>query len=1116
VIVCPVCGEENPERARFCLTCAQPLDAGIVVGEERKVVSVLFVDLVGFTDRSDRSDPEDVRATLRPYHERVKADIERFGGTVEKFIGDAVMAVFGAPVAHEDDAERAVRAALRILETIDTLRNEGLDVAVRAAVTTGEAVVALGARPERGEGIVAGDVVNTAARLQSAAPVGGVIVDMSTTRSVGSAIEFEPLEPVAAKGKKEPIAVWRAVKARSRFGVDTELHAETLFVGRGSELALLVETFSRALGEPSTQLVTVVAEPGVGKSRLVWELREEIDRRPDIVRWRQGRCLPYGDGITFWALGEIVKAEAGVLETDSPSSALEKIGRVAEVVDESDRAWIIDRLAPLVGVQDEIVGVTREEAFTAWRRYLEALAASRPTVLVFEDLHWADSALLDFLEHLLDWSADVPLMVIGTARPELYDVRSGWGGGRRNSTTLGLSPLSDEDTARLVAALLERSVLPVETQTALLERAGGNPLYAEQFVRMLTESGTSAELPETVQALIAARLDTLATELKGLVHDASVLGKVFWTGALEAMGGRAREDILSGLRELVRREFVRPARVSSMRDEGEFSFWHALVRDVAYQQIPRAARGKKHVQAAEWIERASEGRLSDHAEFLAHHYAQALELGRAAGDLEDVDELERRFVRFSVLAGDRAMSLDIPAAEGAYRRALAVLADGAQRAGVLVKLGDALQPQGRLTESEAAYEEAIAMLRAAGDDRSAGVAMGMLGRALWRHGDTIRAREVAAAGVGLLEPDGSSDLVLGYSRLASLDTIGGRAEQGLEWAEKAIELAGKIGDPNVVRALGMRGIARVDTGDRGGVDDLRRAVDLALELGLPAEDTAIAYGNLGEQVGYDEGVVEGRALVEAGLEFARSRGHLHHVMYSRNVLLWHLFHEGRWDHLLRESDDVVAWDRERGGTQLEPWALADAGRVLAHGAGALGAAEQVRAVLPRAREIGDPQSVLPLLSTAALLALAAGDARGADAFLSEFEERIEEVRSLIEMDRLCVFVTMVAVGIGGAARGEALVRHHEPVTALGRHGHVHERAIVAEADGRSDDAAALFADAADGWAEWGSVPLRAYALLGLARCAGDGEALAEGMAIFSRLDASPIGITTDAAEQRRV
>jgi class 3 adenylate cyclase/tetratricopeptide (TPR) repeat protein len=1119
VQICPSCGTENPAHARFCLACGTALEAPATAGEERKVVSVLFVDLVGFTDRSDRADPEDVRATLRSYHQRVKADIERFGGTVEKFIGDAVMAVFGAPVVHEDDAERAVRAALRIVDTIEQLRAEGLELSVRAAVTTGEAVVALGAHPERGEGIVAGDVVNTAARLQSAAPVGGVIVDEATVRSAESAILFEAHEPVIAKGKEEPIPVWGASSARSRFGIDTELRATSLFVGRDSELALLRETFSRALREPSTQLMTVVGEPGVGKSRLVWELRAEIDRRPDLTRWRQGRCLPYGDGITFWALGEIVKAEAGVLESDSPTQALNKLGHVAEFVeDESDRAWIVDRLAPLIGAQDEIAGVVREEAFSAWRRYLEALAAHRPTILVVEDLHWADVALLDFMEHLLDWAAAVPLMIVATSRPELYETRPGWGGGRRNSTTLGLSPLSDEDTARLVTSLLERPLLAAETQTALLERAGGNPLYAEQFVRMLGEAAgesTGTELPDTIQALIAARLDTLAPELKSLLYDASVLGKVFWAGALATMGARAREDVLSGLRELVRREFVRPARVSSMRDEEEFSFWHLLVRDVAYQQIPRAARGRKHVDAAEWIQQASGQRAADHAEFLAHHYARALELGRAAGDLPDADELEERFVRFSVLAGDRAMSLDIPAAEGAYRRALDVLGDGAQRARVLVKLGDALQPQGRLVESEAAYQEAIPMLRAEGEDHAAGVALGMLGRALWRHGDTARAREVAAAGVTLLEPDRDEDLVLGYSRLAALDALGGRSEQAIRWAEKAIELAAAIGCENTCRALGMRGLARIDLADPSGLDDLRAAVDVALELGLPAEDTAIAYGNLGENIGLTEGIAEGRKLIGAGLEFARSRGHLHHVMYSRASLLWHLFHEGRWDHLLQESEEVVAWDLERGGTQLEPWALADTGRVLAHRADAPRGVHLVTAALPRAREIADPQTVLPLVSTAALLAYALGDLGSADLLLAEYEERRAEFRGLYD-EQLCVWLVLVAVGVGGVTRAETLLSGYRPWTACGLHGQIHARALIAEAAGRRDEAAQLFLRAADGWRTWGSVPLRAYSLVGLGACADDESALAEGLELFARLGAVPLTTPAESARQQQV
>ena len=675
MITCAACGEENSERARFCQACGAELAEAPAAGEERKVVSVLFVDLVGFTSRSDRADPEDVRATLRPYHERVKADIERFGGTVEKFIGDAVMAVFGAPVSHEDDAERAVRSALRVLDTIEELRGEGLELAVRAAVASGEAVVSLGARPERGEAIAAGDVVNLAARLQTAAAPGTVVVDGVTMRSAEGAIAFEPLEPVVAKGKSEPIPVWRALEARSRVG-EPETATQTPFIGREHERQLLLETFLRVEREVTPQLVTIVGEPGVGKSRLVTELRAALDDRAELVTWRHGRCLPYGEGITFWALGEVVKAEAGILETDGEDEAAAKLDRAVTTLfeDESEREWLSSRLAPLAGTGGEGGAVGRDEAFAAWRRFLEAMAARRPFVLVVEDVHWADEALLDFLEHLLDWAAPVPLLVLATARPELYDRRPGWSGGKRNATTVSVSPLSPEDTARLLQSLLERALLPADTQASILERAGGNPLYAEQFARMLSERGEGSELPlpEGVQALIAARLDTLPAEAKALLQDASVLGKVFWSGAVAAIGGSDSASVQAGIRELVRREFVRPVRVSSMKGQDEFSIWHALVRDVAYQQIPRARRAEKHVAAAAWIEGTAQERLADHSEILVHHYENALELSRAAG--VDEGDLRDRLARVLVLAGDRAMRLDMEAAVGAYTRALELCA----------------------------------------------------------------------------------------------------------------------------------------------------------------------------------------------------------------------------------------------------------------------------------------------------------------------------------------------------------------------------------------------------------------------------------------------------------
>jgi tetratricopeptide (TPR) repeat protein len=957
--------------------------------------------------------------------------------------------------------------------------------------------------------------VNTAARLQSAAPIGGVLVDESTMRSTAGALTFEAHEPVEAKGKAAPIAVWRALRARSRVG-EPEAASTTPFVGREHERTLLLETFLRAERESSVQLVTVIGEPGIGKSRLVTELRATLDDRPDLITWRNGRCLPYGEGITFWALGEIVKAEAGILESDDQEVAASKLDATVAALfpDDSHRTWIGSRLGPLAGAGSEGAAVGRDEAFAAWLRFVEALAARRPCVFVFEDLHWADGALLEFLEHVLDWSPPVPALVLCTARPELFDRSPSWGGGKRNATTISLSPLSTDESARLLHLLLERSVLPSETQSLLLERSGGNPLYAEQFARMLVErrDAESLTVPETVHALITARLDTLSPDLKALLQEASVVGRVFWAGAVAEMSGRGRDDVRRDLNELARREFVRPVRVSSIDGEDEFSFWHALVRDVAYQQIPRASRARKHVAAATWIEGTAGERIADHAEILVHHHEQALELFSASG--EEQSGLEDGLVRLLLLAGERAMSLDIPAAEALYRRALELLSDEVERARVLVKLGDAMQPLGRLQESEAAYEEAIPSLLAAGDRRAAGLALAFLSRAYWRHGETLRARETGAEAIALLEDSRGPELVLAYGRMAGNDAIGGRSEDAIAWANRAIELAAEIGVANICRPLGMRGIARIDLGDPGGLDDLRSAVDVALELGLPAEDTAIAMGNLGEHVRTSDSLARGREQIELGLEFARSRGHAHHVAYSRMELLWNLFHEGGWDELLAESSDLVAWDRERGGTQLELWALSDQALVLAHRGQAATALELVSSALPRARDVGDPQTVMPLVLAGAVAACAVGDRISAETLLVEFEKS-----SWAHMSRdtdVRFWLATVAFSLGDADRAAALLHGPEPWTACGRHARAHAQALVAEASTRLDEAAALYAEASAGWAEWGSVPLRAYALVGLGNCAGDATALAEGLEIFAGLGATPVSAGVAETRQQQV
>ncbi|HZC74711.1 MAG TPA: AAA family ATPase, partial [Gaiellaceae bacterium] len=557
--VCPVCGQENTEIARFCLACGAALTSE-PPREERKIVSVLFADLVGFTSRAEQLDPEDVRAVLAPYWERLRSELEKRGGTVEKFIGDAVMALFGAPVAHDDDPLRAVGAALAIR---DWAREEE-DLQVRIAVNTGEALVVLGARPAEGEGMAAGDVVNTTARLQAVAPVNGVLVGETTYRATRDVVEYAEHEPVLGKGKSEPIPVWEAVQVRSRLGMDVE-QATLPLVGRTRELGVMVEAFERAKSEREPQLVTLVGVPGIGKSRLVGAFFSHLEGHPDLVWWRQGRALPYGDGVSFWAVAEMVKAQAGIAENDPADACAAKLRASVEqlLTDEAERAWVTDHLLPLVGVDHRSGG---GDSAPAWRAFFESLAERRPLVMVFEDMHWADDGLLDFIDHLVDWATGVPILVLATARPELLDRRQAWGGGKLNVSTIALTPLSDEEAAEIIHGVLDQAALPAETQQALLERAGGNPLYAEQFARLYTERGSADDLPlpETVQGLIAARLDGLSPEEKRIVQDASVYGKVFWAGAVDA-----DED---ALHSLDRKGILRRERRSAVGGETQYVF----------------------------------------------------------------------------------------------------------------------------------------------------------------------------------------------------------------------------------------------------------------------------------------------------------------------------------------------------------------------------------------------------------------------------------------------------------------------------------------------------------------------------------------------------------------
>ena len=936
------------------------------IRQERKVVTVLFADLVGFTARAETLDPEDVAAVLRPYHERLRSELERFGGTVEKFIGDAVMALFGAPVAHEDDPERAVRAALAIR---DWAREDG-EVQVRIAVNTGEALINLGARPESGEGMAAGDVVNTTARLQAAAPVNGALVGETTYRATQTVVVYGAARTVEAKGKTEALHVWEALEARSRVETET-VSTRVPLIGRERELDQLTDALTRARRERTPQLATVVGVPGIGKSRIVAELFAVVDADPEeIVFWRHGRSLPYGEGVTFWAVAEMVKAQAGILETDDAGDAAKKLSAsVSELVDESESEWLESKLRPLIGLasESELIGDRRSESFAAWRRFFEALADKRPLVLVFEDMHWADDDLIEFVDELADWAEGVPLLILCTARPELLDRRPGWGGGKRNAVTVSLAPLGDDETARLISQLLERSVLPAEAQSALLARAGGNPLYAEQFVRMFAERGMDVELPETVQGIIAARLDALPTDEKVLVQDASVLGKVFWTGALASIGGVPAADLDERLRTLARKEFIRRARRSSVAGESQYEFGHVLVRDVAYGQIPRADRAARHRSAAEWIEALSPDRSDDRADMLAHHYLSALELATAAGlDTADLNAPARAALRD---AGDRAFALGaFRAAARTYDAALALWPeDDPVRPVLVVRREQARFDAGDLPDVDA-LAGARESLVAAGDVENAAAADLILASMNWYRGQGEEAAAHCERALELLrDVEASPSKAFALAERSRQLMVGGDNERAVDLGEEGLAMSERLGlDRLRASVLVTLGAARMNIhGAKAGQDELRRGLELALVLN-DSGSVQRAYNNIGEGRWI---AMETDALVPLYGEARRFAERFANAWALRwidaQTAVAHLY-LGHWDEagrITRRYLESLGGESDYLESQVR---LLDAHILFGRGEVESALAESARATA-LARAVQDRQAVGPALSQAAVV-----------------------------------------------------------------------------------------------------------------------------------------------------
>jgi DNA-binding SARP family transcriptional activator len=877
--------ESRPEREPEPLPPAGcPLPAP---REERKVVTVLFADPGGFADRAEGVDPEDIRLLQERYWVPLRAEIERYGGTVDRFVGDAVVALFGAPRAHEDDPERAVRAALAIR---DFAEGEGIEV--RIGITTGEALVQLGAPPHAGEGIATGDVIIGAPRLGAAAAPHGILVGEGVYHATRHLIEYRGAAPVEARGKAGPVSAWEAVGALTEAGI----REETPFVGREGDLRMLEDTLARVGRERSCQLVTLLGVPGIGKSRLV---RELAGRGGDVV-WCQGRCLPYGEGVTFWALGEIVKAQVGIAETDTAEVVERKLALAVE------EEWIRVHLRPLVGLTVDRVGegVEREEVFAAWRWFLEQIAERRPLALVLEDLHWADESLLEFIDYLVEWASGVPLLVLCTARPELLERRPGWGGGKANALTVSLPALTDDETGRLIAALIGRKVMAAEARVALLSRAGGNPLYAEQFARMVIERGVGElPVPETVQGIIAARLDLLEPEQKALLGDAAVAGKVFWLGAVSAISAADPRAAASTLHALERKGFVRRERESSIEGDAEYAFLHVLVREVAYGQIPRAPRAEKHRSAAEWIEGL--GRLEDHAEMLAHHYREALLLARAAG--LETTELERPARRALRDAGDRALALHAyAAARGFYEQALELWpTDDADQPALLLRRAKAVLWGGDYTRVDL-FEQARNALLEVGDRVGAAEAQTLGALPLRRSGRPIEALDAAQSAAALLAeapPSPAKAYVL--ANLARLLSLAARRDkEAIEMASTALGMAEELGrDELKAHALNTIGMTRVVAGDPAGIEQLEASLDLALEHGSPFELGRV-YNNL--RAGYEAvgRPKEASATLAAWLEMQERYGLP--TRFARRDLAFDDYYGGRWEQATRLVAELLA------------------------------------------------------------------------------------------------------------------------------------------------------------------------------------------------------------------
>ncbi len=874
-------------------------------GAERRLVSVLFADLVGFTPFAEARDAEDVRDTLSRYFEIASDIVARHGGTVEKFIGDAVMAVWGTPTAREDDAERAVRTGLELVTAVRAL---GAGIQARAGILTGEAAVTLGAV---NQGMVAGDLVNTAARLQGVADPGTVLVGESTQRLVSGSIVFEPVGEQSLKGKVSPVPAWRALRVVAERGGRGRADAlEAPFVGRDEELRLLKDLYHATVRDQRPRLVSVTGIGGTGKSRLVWEFEKYLDGIVGTTWWHHGRSPAYGEGITFWPLGEMIRQRARLAETDDETTARAKLAEMVDQVaaDERERQSLLSAFLALLGIE----AGRPEELFGAWRTFFERLTATGPVVLVFEDLHWADSGTLDFIDHLLEWSRNVPIYILTLARPELLDKRPAWGAGRRSFTSLFLEPLPEAAVRDVLAGLVPG--LPETTVRTIVGRAEGIPLYAIETVRMLVddrrlvgqEDGTyrvvgdvtDLAVPPTLTALIAARLDALDPADRGLILDAAVLGQSFATAGLAAVSGMPEAALDERLAVLVRSELLRREADALSPDRGQYAFVQALVREVAYNTLSKKDRKGRHLAAARFFESLGTDEI---AGALAGHYLAAHSLAGDGAEREALAAQARLALRG---AADRAIALGAQdQAVAFFEQALSVTTDPAEEAELLERAGESAAIAGRVEDADRFLRKAIDAYRQAGDRAAIARSAAILARALLSVYRVDAASELVTAihdEVGdLAEDPGVVSLEV---QVARTHYIRDEPRAALEALEHPLEVAERFGlVPVIADALAIRGGALTEVG-RGyeGIACAEGAFRLAESNGL-AHIALRARNVVGTYLAHRE-PLEAQRVYEEGMAEARRMGSVMSLARLGENAAENARYLGRWDWAERELD----------------------------------------------------------------------------------------------------------------------------------------------------------------------------------------------------------------------